>query len=87
MTAEVVVAAIHAVNSVPRVRKIYVFTLAESNIGAILYKQPIFVQVDNVSHGIYFLSIVFKTNGRGELLPKTASDHGSQSDAGESLLG
>ena len=86
IATEVIIAAIHTVSGIPRVGKIYFFTLANSNISAVFYKQPILIQVDNVSHGIYSFQLWFEivfleggsTNcsrrGNGELFPKIASD-------------
>jgi hypothetical protein len=50
--------------------------LVYGNIGAVLNKQPILVQVDNISHGIYFLSNnILKRTGAGNCSLKMASDH------------
>ena len=52
VATEVVVAAIHTVNGIPGVGQVYAFALENGNIGAIFNKQPILVQVDNVSHDV-----------------------------------
>jgi hypothetical protein len=48
--AEIIVSAVLSVDGIPAMRKIDRFSLAHGNIGRVLYKQPILVQIQYVSH-------------------------------------